>query len=194
MAKGTKNTDILYRSEKFELFRGREPTQEEVVLLTATSENLRTVWNEAWQARMNAYEKFFKPVYEKIGAAKKVQDEALVKKLYGELRDAFKQHGVSLYDQINALTPRRKADSVFASIPRNWQEETLDCLDASFKSFFALRKNGDTDAKQPFARETPGFFCKIPGRYGFSFDGEKITISFAGLGQRIVCQVPDHQC
>ena len=101
---------------------------------------------------------------------------------------------MTLYDQINALTAKRSENADFAAIPRNWQEETLDALDGSFKSFLALRKRGDSDAKPPRERAYEGNFYKIPGRSGFKVtDGGKVIVSFAKLDIELVSEIPDYQ-
>src|SRR3989344_165686 len=218
MAKGRKKEDKpLYRAVRFEVF----PAPEEVALLFRVSENLRYVWNTALRDRQKSFEDFLKPIYEKIGQEKKRAQEAGFfdlwkdeickdfnrllrerdipvnfisnkKSLLLELREVFKQHTITLYDQINELTQKRK-DGEFGSVPRNWQEETLDSLDGSFKSFLALRKNGDVDAKPPRARADENGFYKIPGRYGFKVYEGKFQLSFGKLGQTLTFPIPEFQ-
>ena len=218
MAKGKKKEGKpLYRAVRFEIF----PTSDQITLFLRVSKNLQQVWNEAWQERQSCYEQFFGSIYERIGQAKKRAQEAgfsevwenegkkgLNKKLrkqeismqlvsekeslLQELSIAFQEHGVTLYDQINGLTARRIIGE-FALIPRNWQEETLDSLDGSFKSFLALRKNGDPDAKPPRQRVSENSFYKIPGRSGFKVSNGQIYLSFGKIGQTLTSVIPEFQ-
>lgn len=171
MAKG-QNKEMLYRVVKFEIC----PNQQQIALLEKISENLRRVWNEALQGRNSMFENYIAPVYAQISAIEKSQDCEGVQILRKELGDLFKKYRISLFDQINALTSRREGDSHFASVQRNWQEETLDTLEGSFKSFLALRKNGDPDARIPRPKDE-GYFCEIPGRFGFSIRNSTFQLS-----------------
>jgi len=219
MAKGEKNNDVLYRAVKFEI----RPTLNQETILQRISSNLRLIWNEAWKERQDRYEIFFKPIYERIYNAKKkalekgftdlwekevakFSQQVLVKRgfplqlvleqksLFAELKKAFEEHGITLYDQINALTAKRSLNTEFGLIPRNWQEETLDALDGSFKSFFALRKRGDKDAKPPSERTNEDSFYKIPGRSGFKVtDDGKVIVSFGKLSETLVGRIPEYQ-
>jgi hypothetical protein len=110
-----------------------------------------------------------------------------------EKRDeAYQKHGVSLYDQINALTARRAQDKAFEAIPRNWQEETLDKLNAAYTSFITLIGKGDPDARPP-KKYPEGIFCEIPGRYGFKINGS-IMIFTRRRKEWLRVFIPMHQC
>lgn len=157
MAKGKPNEQpVLYRAVKFEL----KVTEEQEKILMRVSDGLREVWNWALAQRVKAYEEY------------KAQKQAGIKKPDVKLP--------TLFDQINLLTALRAEDVanqlVRANTPRNWQEETLDTLDGAFKSFFALAKNGDKDARPPWQRK-PEYFCEIPGRSGFSVKGGHIVFA-----------------
>jgi hypothetical protein len=172
MSKGKEKEDVLYRVVKFEI----KPTPEQLTLLGKISDNLWLVWDEALAQRQKNYETHIAPFYEAIKEAEKRQDREAVVHLKADLRAALKAHPLTFYDQVNALTPRREQDSGFASVPRNWQEETLDTLDAGFKSFVALRANQDPKARPPKLRSA-WHFCEIPGRSGFSIRKDEIVLA-----------------
>ncbi len=173
----------LYRAQKFEV----KFSKEEFTQIFAVSEILRELFNSALAERLGKFTTFITPFYERL----KIATEENLSAIKLELRDAYKEHSVTLYDQINALTSRRASDEAFAGVTRNFQEETLDMLDGAFKSFITLRKNGDMDARPPRSRDE-GFFQKIPGRYGFKLLGDKFTISL-GSGRKISFLVPEYQ-
>ena len=167
MAKGEERP-VLYRAVKFQIYPSR--TQEEILL--RVSENLRDVWNWALASRVAQFE---------LWKAKKDEGEGAEK----EVRLP------TLFDQINMLTTLRE-DGVFASTPRNWQEETLDRLNGSFLSFFSLVKKGDKDARPPRAREE-GFFQVIPGRSGFALKNGRVTFAPNCFGRDVLSfEIPDY--
>ncbi len=173
MAKG-KESAVLYRAVKFQLHL----TDEQEKLLLRVSDGLREVYNWALELRIKTYEEYKK------------------KKKEGIEKPDIKMP--TLFDQINLLTDLRKEDRKAscwrANVPRNWQEETLDALDGAFKSFFALVKNGDADARPPWIRREE-YFCEIPGRSGFSLRDD--TIVFAPNifgGQTLAFNIPQYCC
>lgn len=174
MAKG-KQRDVLYRVAKFEI----RPTESQLSTLRRVSDVLQQVWNDAVEERRNVYDTHFKPLYDKIKEAHKEGNESLVTQRRKELSAAFKDHDISFFDQVNALTPKRATIPAFAGIPRNWQEETLDTVNAAFKSYYALRKNGDPSARMPRLRNEWDF-SEIPGRFPngikLSQDGKNIIL------------------
>jgi len=218
MAKGKKKEEKpLYRAVRFEIF----PSPQDVEILYKVSQNLSLIWNEALKERQECFEKNIKPIYEKIAAAKKKAEEAGASEVWKEnlrktinklmrekgflvrftsekesllleLKTAFAKHKVTLYDQINSLTAKR-LNEAFAFVPRNWQEETLDSLDGSFKSFLSLCKNGDMDANPPGERDVENHFYKIPGRYGFKIANGKLVLSFPKLDYRLTLDIPTFQ-
>ena len=166
MAKG-KGKDMLYRAAKFEI----RPNEDQIAVLRRISDNLWLVWNNALEKRQALFDRFMAPLYERLKTEKDAVAIALIRQ---KLKAAYKEHKITLFDQINALTPWRQSDAGAAAVPRNWQEETLDTLYGAFKSFVVLRKNGDSHARPPRLRDTWNF-CEIPGRYGFKIrDGEKV--------------------
>ncbi len=219
MAKGQKNDDVLYRSVKFAI----HPTPEQEKVLWQISANLREVWNQAVSQREEMYEQHLKPIYEQIAQARKEAEaegyttlweskmrRVLNKKLREseipaqfisrrdklllQLAEAFQTHKITLFDQINALTPLRKKQEDYRVVPRNWQEETLDTVNAGFTSFMALRKKGDPDARPPRLRDREDFFVEIPGRYGFKIRGNTLFLNCGKLNTASwAFPIPDYQ-
>lgn len=187
MAKGIKR-EVLYRVIKFEI----SPSDAQVATLRRVSDILQSVWNDAVEERLRIYNAYLKPLYDGIKEAHKAGDAAEVASLRKRLAEAFKHHDVTLFDQINALTPKRAANSGFAWVPRNWQEETLDTVNAAFKSYYQLRKNGDPKARMPRARNA-WEFSEIPGRSGFKVteDGTHIELSSKLGGEPFVFAIPE---
>ena len=147
IAKSKEERRVLYRAVRIPLY----PNEEQERLLINISDWLQNVYNEALEQRMNAWKEWHKQKQE------------------GITKPGIKLP--TLFDQINALTQLRAKDEeqglACAQTPRNWQEETLDALDSAFKSFFALAKRGDRDARPPRMRDAK-YFNEIPGRSGFS--------------------------
>ncbi len=158
MAKGA-TKDVLYRVVKFQIF----PDRKQLKYLRRVTRNLGRVYNEALHHRQTVFDQNIAPLYEELKAAKGEAERVI--ELKSQIKAAYKDHAVTLFDQINALTQKRK-DVSFGSVPRNWQEEVLDALNGAFASFMALRKNGDLDARTPRPR-IEGQFHEIPGRSGF---------------------------
>lgn len=183
MAK-VKKVDVLYRVVKFEIW----PYEAALAVLRIVSENLRTVWNRALEERQAIYKRFIEPLYDLLKKATNPAEEKAARK---KIKEAMLEHPVTLFGQINALTALRRDDPAYAATPRNWQEETLDTLDGAYKSYFALRRNGDPDAKPPrFRRE--GNFAEIPGRFGFGICDGVFELR-GGDGRVLRFAIPDYQ-
>lgn len=154
MAKGTEGLGkepTLQRVVKFEI----RLASDEVEVLTATSNNLRDVWNQALAERQDYFAKSIKPLYE-------VQKQAgSSPELKEKLKAAFKA-APSHYSQCKRLTAWRQADPAFAAVPCSWQQETLKILEGSYSSFAKLRANGDKDARPPRPKDELGF-CEVQG-------------------------------
>ncbi len=180
--------EVLYRTQVFEA----RPVGRTLDIILAVSEVLRQVFNRALSARRKAFEAFIAPVYEELKLASKAgQDVAPAKK---KLAQSFKEHGITLFDQINELTTLRKEQSAWGEVTRNFLEETLVTLDGAVKSFLALRKNGDYDAKMP--RERPeGTFSEIRGRFGFKVEKDKLILSCGKIarGEKLIFSIPEYQ-
>lgn len=179
MAKGKKK-DTLYRVVKFEIHLN----EGQLAILRKVGDNLWQVWNEALEERQKFFETYIVPIYEELKKA--VPAEAVG--LRARLKAAYQDHNVTLFDQINALTARRKIGS-FCHVPRNWQEETLDTLDGAYKSFLALRRNGDYDARPPRSRGE-WEFCEIPGRFGFKIVDGVFRLSCGDIGDGATFDFP----
>ncbi|HEY4506423.1 MAG TPA: hypothetical protein VJJ24_03190 [Candidatus Paceibacterota bacterium] len=151
---------VIPRVIKFEIF----PSEDQVRVLVATSQNLTRVWNEALAQRTSMFEEHIAPFYQELKGAG--EDKAVVAGIRARLKQAFADHQITGFDQINALTARRK-DSEFDSVTRNWQEQTLIMLHGAFSSFMTLRKKGDLDAKPTRHARREGEFYEIYGRSGF---------------------------
>lgn len=181
MAKGEKKA-APYRAAKFPIY----PTASQEILLVQISENLRRVWNEALSERMDALANHRKHKVLSYTVVAGAVAEVLKKNTDQEIKMP------TLFDQINMLTKKRE-DRNFGGTPRNWQEETLDRLDGSFKSFFALVKNGDFDARPPRERGQ-NFFQVIPGRSGFAVKGGFIEFAPNSFGRGALrFKVPKYQ-
>lgn len=187
MAKGN-NADALYRVSKFPIY----PSEEQIIALRTTSDNLWEVWNDALHARVNAFETHLTPLYKNLRQAVEMQDSIGVRRIRKEMAVAYKSMP-TLYDQINSLTEKRR-NGAFGRIPRNWQEETLDALDGAYKSFLALRKRGDYDARPPRERSERAF-SEIPGRSGFKIADGHITLSakYVPAGMELKFSIPNYQ-
>jgi len=179
MTKG-QNKEVLYRVVKFEI----RPTKEQEAVLKEVSDNLRHVWNKALEERQVNFDENIAPLYVRIKKARAESNLSEEKEVRHLLKEAFSKHRISLFDQINGLTKKRE-NPEFGSVPRNWQEETLDTLDGSFKSFMSLRKNGDVDARPPRIRNE-GFFVEIPGRFGFKIkDSKDFVLRCGDIGKEM---------
>lgn len=188
MAKG-KERGVLYRVVKFEIC----PDEAQLAVLRKISDNLWLVWNEALQERQTLFDTYIAPLYERIKEALERQDVSGVSGLRKELALVYKEHKITLFDQINALTSRRHNDSAFARVPRNWQEETLDALDGAYKSFIMLRKNGDPKARTPRLKSAE-HFCEIPGRFGFKvIEGKDVALLCGNLADdtKLLFPIPE---
>lgn len=179
----------LYRSVRFEVKMSREKYH----LILSVSEVLRGLFNSALAERQEVYTEFIAPIYERLKSASLAGEDTT--SVQHELRATYKEHSVTLYDQINALTARRADDETFVEVTRNWQEETLDMLDGAYKSFLVLRRNGDFDAHSPRPRDS-GFFQKIPGRSGFKIERTDQVVRIAlscGSGRYLSFPIPEYQ-
>src|SRR3990167_8663678 len=165
-------SDKLYRTEKFEI----RLTRDEFYSLLEVSKVMHRVFNEALAERQQIFNEHLAPLYATL---KEVVNGDDIKDIKAKIRKAYSEHSATLFDQINALTSKRR------------EEETLDQLDGAYKSFITLRKNGDYDARPPRSQEE-GFFHKIPGRYGFKIVDRKFFLS-AGENRKFVFPIPDYQ-
>lgn len=167
MPKGQKKTDVLSRTERWEL----RVTSEQEKLLVAISTAQIQVYNWAFDWRIKAYQ-LQKSL--SVGQAKTSFADCLKqvgKDEWGlEMPDEIKRH---LYIQINGLSHFGKRPLRY---PRNWDEETLDMLNSNMSSYFTLLERGDPDARRTRKR-IEGRFYAIPGRSGFSIRKGKLVFA-----------------
>ncbi len=178
---GGEKSEKIYHTQKFEIVLDTA----QLSVLLQVSDVLKQVYNAALSERQGAFETHVAPVLGLIRDAKKAladkEENFIIDGRQMSPKEAIRELSLrynnipTLFDQINQLTKKRK-DPIFAAVPRNWQEETLDRLHGAYASFIALRKNGDMDARPPREREN-GFFQKIPGRKGFKVVKQKIVLS-----------------
>lgn len=162
--KGQKKTNTLPRTVKFPI----EPSESEITKLYALSRVCNIIFNWALRQRLLTYQRFLLPVYLRIKSADEQGNGGLVNSLKDELKQLFEAHKTKLTfngqngpSGLTALLNRRK---LLRQFPRGPMEETLDAVDAAFKSLFALLKKGDPDAKRSSLRRQRDFY-KIPWRY-----------------------------
>jgi len=181
---------VLVRAIKFEIF----PQGDNLQTLQAVSANMCTVWNEGFAARDTIFQEHYAPLYAEL---KDTQSDGEKKEIKRRLTAAFKSHAITAFDQINNLTSRRAGDQKFASVPRNWQEQTLVMLHGATVSFLVLRKNGDKDARPPRARFDTRF-SEIYGRTGFKIEDEGVRKVFimrpGSVGVPMRFSIPEYEC
>lgn len=206
-----KDRGVLVRAVKFEIF----PQGKDLETLVQISANMCTVWNEGFAERDRVFQEYYAPLYAELKEArlkdtepkapkkgkkekktqKKIESDE-VKEIKRRLGKAFEEHAITAFDQINGLTSRRADDEQFASVPRNWQEQTLVMLHGATVSFLVLRKNGDKDARPPRARLT-SHFSEIYGRIGFKVEDEggkkAFTLRPGSVGAPIRFLLPEYQ-
>lgn len=151
-----------------------------VEVLRKISDHHWQLWSDAIGERQSAFDENLAPLYAQMRVAKERNDPAEVKRIKTALAEAFKRHMPDAVSQINSLTPRRARDREFARMPRNWQEETIKIVDGAYKSFMALRKAGDMDARPPQIR-SEWDFCEVRGRSGFKVKGHELVLSLGGF-------------
>jgi len=96
-----------------------------------------------------------------------------------ERKDAWKlqQKSIKYIDQQNKLAEFKKRNPEFKQVYSKTLQGILKKLDANYRSFFALRKNGDVTARPPKFKSRK-YFQTIPyNQSGFHFSENKITFS-----------------
>lgn len=170
-----KNDNILIRTVTWPV----DVDDEQLHILRKVSDHHWQLWGEAIEERQQAFEMHLASLYAELKTATERKDATEVKRLKAAFSAGFK-YMPDVVKQINALTSRRGRDPVFARMPRNWQEETLKIVEGAYKSFMALRKAGDTDARPP-RRRSEWEFCEIRGRTGFRVLGDALALSLGGF-------------
>ena len=132
-----------------------QPTKEQEQVLWILAENCRLIYNFA----LNEYEKWWN------------QNKAIPK---GK-RDVIKK---PTYKNQSKQLPKLK--KIYPRYQQNYSktlQDTLRQLSADYKSFFALRSNGYTDANPPRFKGKKYFTTIHYNQSGFKIEGNKITFS-----------------
>jgi putative transposase len=133
---------------------GVYPTHEQEMVLIALSEKCRLIYNFALAERVEDWERnMTKPKEERryIGYVKQQNDLPVIKEKYPEYK--------WVYSKV--------------------LQGTLRKLDDNYKSFFALRKNGDTDARPPRFCGKQHFMALCYNQSGFKIDWRERVINFS---------------
>ncbi len=153
-----KKEEMIQRTAKWPL--SLSPEQE--ALIVKVSDGLREWYNWALDTEKSAYETH--------RAALKEDPEAKPK------REDIPVRNRSLHP-VRPLRGQDASDGLFrAKVPANWVLETFKAAVAGYKSFFALVKNGDPDARTPKSRDA-GYFQAIPGCSAFSKKGNRMVLA-----------------
>jgi hypothetical protein len=148
--------EILTRTEKWPLTLSDEQDR----LILQISEGLRDYYNWALEVEKQQNIAF--------RAAQTFTDKPNVKRFFSEI------------DLYNIWKERRKADAADdqfrAQIPANWVLETFKSAVGAYKSFFALVRNGDPDARTPGPRPE-WHFQAIPGCSAFSVKKDCLVLA-----------------
>ena len=101
---------------------------------------------------------------------------ALVEDRQAALRDGRK---ANYYSQKRLLPGMKKGDPRLKDPSSQVLQEVVKTLDGSYRSFFAKRKNGDTEANPPGFRNGRRFFTQNYPQRGTSFEIEGPTLNIA---------------
>lgn len=142
--------NTLYQAVSFRI----SPTDVQSYAIGVMSDSLRSLWNMAVLAREHAYNQHLAPLYASLAEAQKHGDKTKIAALKQALTAAKQdpevaQNSNSFAQQKHLLTPLRAARADMSAVPRAFQICCLDTLDASFKSYYELKKHGDAEAKRP---------------------------------------------
>lgn len=165
--------EVLYRAVKWYL----EPTPEQERLIIRISDALREYYNWGIEIEREAYERH--------KAAKEAGAPAPnTPKFYNP---------IALYNLWKPVRDVDKAASLFrARVPANWVVETFGGVEGAYRSFFALIKNGDQNARTPRPVPETRFFA-IPGCSAFSVRRGEVILApqiFGGTGESLVFSIP----
>ncbi len=87
------------------------------------------------------------------------------------------QRSVRYEEQQNKLPEMKKKFPQYAKVYSKVLQGILKKLDANYKSFFALRKNGDTGSRPPTCRGENYFFTIVYNQSGFKLRDRKASFS-----------------
>ncbi len=154
-----KKEEILARTIKWEL--ALSPEQE--ALIIRISDGLREYYNWALETEQSAFDAYTAAV-----------------KANPEVKPNGKKHlnEIDLYSRFSPIRARDGDAGLYrATVPANWVlESSLKACTAAYRSFFALVKNGDHDARTPRAHES-GWFHTIQGGSAFSVKGDRVVLA-----------------
>ena len=96
-----------------------------------------------------------------------------------ERKDAWKQERKSIkyIDQQNKLSEFKKNNPEYKVVYSKTLQGVLKKLDANYKSFFGLRKNGDLSARPPNFRSRNFFQTIVYNQSGFKIYNGRISFS-----------------
>jgi putative transposase len=138
----------MYLTQKIRIF----PALEQAQVLWRLSEKCRLIYNFALEERMENWK----------ANREKSKDE----KTY-----------INYQFQQNQLPALKKQYPEYKWVYSKVLQSTLKKLDANFKSFFALWKNGHTDARTPHFKGNKYFTTLCYNQSGFKLKGNQITFS-----------------
>lgn len=164
--------EILTRTETWPL----KLTQEQERLLVLISDGLRDYYNWALEIERQQNETF------KSAALLSGGSKPNVKRFFSE---------IGLYKPWQTVRQQDVENNLFrGTIPANWVVETFKAATGAYKSFFALIKNGDPDARTP--GERPAWrFQAIPGCSAFSIKQYPVVSEGKTLFQPWVVLAPE---
>lgn len=121
------------------------------------------------------------PTNEQVGVLWKLSDLAteLRNLALANRKDAWENGGrsVSYIDQQNKLPAFKERYPEFRMVHSKTLQSVLRKLDADYRSFFALRKNGHEDAMPPGFKSRKYFMTLVYNQSGFKIDKDTITLS-----------------
>jgi putative transposase len=100
---------------------------------------------------------------------------------------------ISYVTQANALPELKKKYPNYKSVYSKVLQTTLKTLDSNFRSFFSLRKNGDTNAQPPGFKSRRRFFTIKYNQSGFKIANGQITFSHFYNDVALTFDLPDDQ-
>ena len=96
---------------------------------------------------------------------------------YHENQTRSEKQYISYVQQANALPELKKKYPNYKWVYSKVLQTTLKTLDNNFRSFFGLRKNGDTDAQPPGFKSKRRFCTLQYNQSGFKIANSQITFS-----------------
>ena len=148
------------------------PTQEQETVLWSLSEQCRLLYNFALAERIQAWEQ--NNLYS-----------------YYQVFPWGKPEWIGYKEQQNSLPSLKKKFPKYKGIYSKALQMVLRTLDADFRSFFALRKNGDNNAKPPRFKGKKYFTTMVYNQSGFKVENGSIKLSHKYNEVPLTFSVPD---